>query len=206
MTRTGLTYFAVKTKSAVKNTLAWLLQTALMGAMSAIYAFAIKDLSILSSLQTQYQLALKDGFEGTFHKWVCAGIRNSLAAKAATITVVGPTATVTIGNNPFSIAAEAITIPQRLLVKFWPMLCPNGCHFTVDGKQGIAQNHVGADVVLGVSRLNVLGLTHAEVSDLGDFMKLGDKFIVNEENSYVEWTDYIYAGDKLYTTDVAPNA
>ena len=136
--RTGLKYFAVKVKSATKNTAAWRLVAALMGAMSAIYCWVIKQANIVLQLNVQYAAAIEAGYEGTFHKYVGAAIRESLAAKLPTIRLVGPTATVTMGNNPFSSAAEAIAISKAVLAKFWTQLCPNGITFKIGNSTAIA--------------------------------------------------------------------
>lgn len=136
--RTGVKYFAVKVKSATKNTAAWRLVAALMGAMSAIYGWVIKQLDIMLQLNVQYAAAIEAGYQGTFHKYVGAAIRESLAAKLPTIRLVGPTATVTMGNNPFSSAAEAIAISKAVLAKFWNQLAPNGITFKVGNDTGIA--------------------------------------------------------------------
>lgn len=136
--RTGLKYFSVKVKSATKNTAAWRLVAALMGAMSAIYGWVIKQLDIMLQLNVQYAAAIEAGYDGTFHKYVGAAIRESLAAKLSTIRLVGPTATVTMGNNPFSSAAEAIAISKAVLAKFWTQLCPNGITFKIGNTTAIA--------------------------------------------------------------------
>lgn len=197
--RTGLKYFAVKVKSATKNTAAWRLMAALMGACSAIYGWCIKQLDKMAQLAAQYTLAVEQGFEGTLRKFILDGVRASLAAKAATITVVGPTATVTLGNNPFSTAAEAIAISAKLLVKFWPQLAPNGITFTVAGKQGIAVNGDEFGDVIDRTRTNVLGLVM-----LNNYVGIGSQYLLADGGLYIGADEGITDGDIFTLTDVAP--
>lgn len=203
--RTGLKYFAVKVKSATTNSAAWRLVAALMGAVSAIYGWVLKQMNIYAQLQQQFLLVVEAGYVGTFHKWVCAGIRASLAAKAAAITVVGPTATITLGNNPFSTAAEAIAISQALLVKFWKMLTPNAVVFTVEGRQGIYVAEAEFADIIAKSRLNVLGLELFNV-DSTNYVTLGDRFLLDSEGEYVHEGSEPTDNEAYTTTDVAPNA
>lgn len=197
--RTGVKYFAVKVKSATKNTAAWRLVAALMGAVSAIYGWCIKQLNIMSQLSAQYALAAEQGFEGTLRKFIIDGIRTSLAAKAATITVVGPTATVTLGNNPFSTAAEAITIPVKLLAKFWKQLTPNGITFIVAGKTGVAESGDDFSDVMNITRINVLAL---ELN--GANVVIGSQYLLDANGDYITDGIEITDGAVFTLTDVAP--
>lgn len=202
--RTGLKYFAVKTKSAIKNTAAWRLLAALMGAMSAIYGWVLKQTAIFDQLMAQYTLAVQAGYDGTFHKWVGAGIRASLAAKAATITVVGPTETVTLGNNPFSNAANAITISSKNLSKFWTALTPGGVSFYIDDKQAIMLQEGGLQQVLNTARINILGLDAQEAGS-GVYIKIGDKYIVDANGVYLQMSRKPNQGERFYTVETAPS-
>lgn len=198
--RTGLNYFAIKTKAATKNTAAWRLVAALMGAMSAIYGWVIKQANIMLQLNVQYAAAVEAGYEGTFHKWVGAAIRESLSKKSATIVVVGPTSTITLGNNPFSDAAEAITIAAKVLVKFWKQLTPSGITFSVESATGVAIRDNTFSNVMDKTRLNVLGLSR----DANDYIKIGDQWLLTESGDYIVIDDTIYDGDVFTLTDVAP--
>lgn len=198
--RTGLNYFAIKTKSATKNTAAWRLVAALMGAMSAIYGWVIKQANIVLQLNVQYAAAIEAGYEGTFHKYVGAAIRESLAAKLATIRLVGPTATVTMGNNPFSSAAEAITIANAVLVKFWNQLATDGISFKVGTATGIAFNEDTFADLMGNTRLNVLGI---EVG-VSDKLKIGDQYLLDENGDYVADGYELSEGIVFTLTDVVP--
>lgn len=198
--RTGLNYFAIKTKAAFKNTAASRLLCALMGATSAIYGWVIKQISLMSQLYAQYGFAVKEGFNGTFRKWIINGLRDALASMAETLTIVGPTATITIGTNPFSIATTAIEISRSILVKFWKELTPNGISFTVDGKIGIAVVDMDFSTLASRSRINVLGLYVGE----DDLIMIGSRYVLDPDGEYV--TDgFTCEDDYTYTTtDVAP--
>lgn len=198
--RTGLNYFAIKTKAATKNTAAWRMVAALMGAASAIYGWVIKQVNLMAQLGLQYTSAVTLGYDGTFHKWLCAAIRESLAMKSAAIVVVGPTSTITLGNNPFSDAAEAITIAAKVLVKFWNQLCPNGVTFKVGTATGIAIDHSTLADLLAKPRLNVLGI---EVG-VRDMLKIGEQYLLDTNGDYVDDTYGIVEGTVFTLTDVAP--
>ena len=203
--RTGLKYFAVKTKSAFKATAKALKQCAVMGAMSAIYGITLTKSAIMAQLEAQYALA-KDAKEvGTFHKWVCAGIRASLLANAATITVVGPTATVNLGNNPWSDASTAIAVTSNMLVKFWKELCSEGVIFTVDGAVGIAIYSSDFQDITSNARLNVLGLSLQSVSG-SSYVKKGDMWLKDADGEYVPDSDTIIGGETFYLVSEAPSA
>lgn len=216
VTRTGLQYFAIKTKSAFKNTAAARLLCALVGAVAAVYSWILKQASILSQLQAQYDIAVNGGkdahgnpvggnYEGTFHKYVSNAVRDALRAKDGLIKLVGPTATVTIGNNPFSAASNAIAISKAILVKFWPILSERGITFTVDGQTGIGiDQFIWADIV-NEDRLNVMGVAEETIGDT-TYIKVGDRYVVNSDGSYQTSDDTINAGAAYTTTDVAPNA
>lgn len=203
--RTGLKYFAVKTKTAVKATAAWLKRAALMGAASAIYAWVLLQSSILAQLQAQFALLVADGYEGTFHKYVHNAIMEALAVGAASIVVVGKSANVTLGNNPFSDAATAIAISNKILVKFWKQLTANGITFTVDGATGIAFAEADFSSVDGEGRLNVLGLSTATVGQ-NDYVKLGALWLLDVNGNYVNENVLIEENAAYTLTSVAPEA
>lgn len=201
--RTGLKYFAVKVRTAVKNTAAWLLQCALMGATAIIYGIALLDSAHIDALKVQYALEVATGYTGTFHKWLSNKIRECLAAKMSTITIVGPTTSVNLGNNPFSSAATAIEIAAKYLVKFWPQLTLDGITFKVGSKVGICFAEDTFDEVVSNTRLNVLGLSSAAVDDT-DYVKMGDLWLKHDNGDYVTLDEKPEDGDVFALTDVAP--
>lgn len=205
VSRTGLKYFTVKAKSAVRNTAAWRLLAALIGAVSAIYGWAIKQLNVMAQLQTQYTLAIAEGYDGTFHKWVCAGIRKSLSEKAAAITVVGPGAVVTLGNNPFSTAAEAIAISKQILVKFWKQLTPSGITFTIGDSTAIAVDGWNSNDLCNSGRLNVCNCMIETVGE-DDYVVIGSQFLLDGEGAYISESYVFTDGQKISLTDVSPEA
>lgn len=198
--RTGLKYFAVKVKSATTNSAAWRLVAALMGAMSAIYGWVIKQANIVLQLNVQYAAAIEAGYKGTFHKYVGAAIRESLAANSNDIKLVGPTATVTMGVNPFSDATTAIPISTQVLVKFWKQLCQDGITFKVAGNTGLSLTGLSFNEITPENRWNVLGLSIDENSHV----KMGDKYLVDSDGVYVSGGTTVEDGDVFTLTDVAP--
>ena len=221
--RTGLKYFAVKVKSATTNSAAWRLVAALMGAMSAIYGWVIKQSAIVLQLNVQYAAAIENGYKGTFHKYVGAAIRESLAAKLPTIRLVGPTATVTLGNNPFSSAAEAIAISKAVLTKFWTQLCPNGISFKIGNSTAIA---ITGNTFMNIAaeraneevpipepkRIDVVGLYY-NVKDLQDndktYVRHGDQYLADADGYAVQvdtdgTSTVITAGAQFLLVDEQP--
>ena len=203
--RTLLNYFTIKTKTAFKGTADALRQCALMGATSAIYAKAIKDLSILTNLQLQYKAAKEAGYEGTWHKWLTDFIRADLAANASVIRVVGPSATITIGNNPYTDTPTAINIAKKLLVKFWKQLASGGIQFTVAGAKGIAFSGMDFDAIIASLRINVLNLSGSTVGNT-EYVKMGNLWLKNAESNYVKVIDEMSDGDEYTLTAIAPQA
>ena len=203
--RTGLKYFAIKTKTAFKATAKALKQCAVMGASSAIYGISIADAAKKASLDGVYALAKAAGYEGTFHKFVTGFIRTALESGAATIVVAFQGSSVNLGNNPFSEAETAIAISSKLLVKFWNQLTPDGISFLVAGEKGIWIDNESFDMLTGTARLNVLNLSSQAVSGT-TYMKKGDLWLLNANSAYVD-IDYEPAdGEKFTLTDVAPSA
>ena len=203
--RTGINYFAVKTKSAFKATAKALKQCALMGATSAIYGIAIKNASTLIALEAAYALAVADGFEGTFHKFCHEQIMNCLALGAATIVVAYGTASVNLGNNPYSDASTAIAISVKLLVKFWKQLTPSARVFTIGGLKVIAAGEMSYDQIVANSRINVQNITLQNVGG-EDYPKIDAKWIVDAEGNYDYGNTALPDGAVRYLTDTAPGA
>ena len=203
--RTGLKYFAVKTKAAFKSTSQSLKQCALMGATSAIYGISIANATLKAQLEAAFALAVAAGYEGTFHKWVTNNIRAKLAANVPTIVIAIGAVYVNLGNNPFSDASTAIAITSKMLVKFWNQLCQGGYKFKVANEYGIATSGNDFDAIIGTARLNVLGLSVATVG-ANEYVKKGSQWLLADDLSYVESSSDIQE-DGVYTlTDTAPEA
>ena len=203
--RTGLKYFAIKTKTAFKATAKALKQCAVMGASSAIYGISIANASKKASLDAVYALAKAAGYEGTFHKFVTSFIRAALESSAATIVVAFQGSSVNLGNNPFSSAATAIAISSKLLVKFWKQLTEDGLQFKVAGETAIAIVDDDFDDIIGNTRLNVISLSEATVG-ANNYVKKGDKWLLNASQVYVEAGDTMSDGEVFTLTETAPNA
>lgn len=203
--RTGINYFAVKTKSAFKATAKALKQCALMGATSAIYGIAIKNASTLIALEAAYALAVADGFEGTLHKFCHEQIMNCLALGAATIVVAYGTASVNLGNNPYSDASTAIAISSKLLVKFWKQLTADGIKFVVGGKDAIAIDGTEMAEIVNSTRINVLSLSLAAVGATS-YVKKGNEWLTNTSGDYIDSAYVPTDGTILNLTATAPEA
>ena len=197
--RTGLKYFAIKTKTAFKASVKALKQCAVMGASSAIYGISIANASLKAQLDAVYALAKAAGYEGTFHKFVTGFIRAALENYAATIVVAFQGTSVNLGNNPFTSAETAIAISSKMLVKFWNQLVEDAWDFTVDGEKGICFDGDGFDGVIALSRINVLGLSIS-----GSYVKKGDFWLLTPGGDYVGNDDGITNHAKYTLTDQAP--
>lgn len=203
--RTGLKYFAVKTKAAFKNTAQALKQCALMGATSAIYGISIANATLKAQLEAAFALAVAAGYEGTFHKWVTNNIRVKLANNAPTIVIAIGAVSVNLGNNPYSDAETAIAITSKMLVKFWNQLKVDGATFYVGNAKAIAVEDSDFDFVCGTERINVLGLTLQTIGQ-EQYVKLGSQYLLDESLTYVTNGSMIYNNNRYTLTDTAPQA
>ena len=201
--RTGLKYFAIKTKTAFKATAKALKQCAVMGASSAIYGISIANATLKAQLDAVYALAKAAGYEGTFHKFVTGFIRAALEAGSATIVVALQGTSVNLGNNPFSSASTAIAISSKVLVKFWNQLTPDAISFTVDGAKGIAvDNDTFVDFIEN-TRVNVLGLSVAS-SGVDMYVKKGDAWLIDPNGDYVAQSALVESNGIYLLTETAP--
>ena len=203
--RTGLNYFIIKTKSAFKATADALKQCALMGATSAIYGISIADAAKKAALDGVYALAKVAGYEGTFHKFVCAYIRAALASNAATITVSFQGSSVNLGNNPFTNAETAIAISSKLLVKFWTQLTTGGKKFFVAGEPAIIIEGNSFGDLVDMTRINVLNLSQSVVGT-STYIKMGNLWLLDSAQEYVSTNYEPDEGDKYTLTETAPEA
>lgn len=203
--RTGLKYFAVKTKAAFKNTAQALKQCALMGATSAIYGISIADATLKAQLEAAFALAVASGYEGTFHKWVTNNIRAKLKANAPTIVIAIGAVSVNLGNNPYSDASTAIAITSKMLVKFWKQLCADGIQFNVGNEIGIGFSDTEFDAIIDNQRINVLGLSSSVVGGVS-YIKKGNQWLLNSSLTYAKMDDVVADGDQFTLTDTAPQA
>lgn len=177
----GKTYFAVKTKSAVKMSAAMRLQNALLSVASVIANLIMQDLSTLAQLQAMYAISYEgQSLKWSFKRWIMASVRSGLVSKNDIFFNAAGQSSI-IFANPYkkSHVQTAIALsafPIELLVKFWTQLADNAITFTVAGQTGIAHNgDTFGNVIAG--SYNVLGLSTGSVAEgMGD-VKIGDQYV-----------------------------
>lgn len=193
--RDGLSYFAVKKRSAITMSPAMRKQQALIGGAKVVCDFIMHDGAHIQGLQVLYMRSqiYRDG--GSFYKWVNSSVRSSLSLKQAGIYFNGDGSQSTIiYQNPWisTIAPGtpvAVTIPADILAKFWMQLANNPVEFTVNGAIGVAHAGDFFEDLVGTS-YNVLGITtdNGEVK-IGvlfiNFDHEGTKYVANSGNTEI---------------------
>ena len=208
--KSGRKYFAVKTKTAITITAAAKTRMGLLAVSSVIANILDKDLRVMGSLQELYAANHPVGW--SYKHWMMNYIREGLSAKTA-ITFPGyeQLAAVFI-LNPFIYTPQpssAVDIREyfkdELLVKFWPQLANAPVLFKVGDLTGIAHEDDTFEELIA-SSYNVLGLSTAEVAELGTFVKMDNMWLKDKDNQYVVHDDTIVSAGTYTLTDVAPTA
>lgn len=139
----GLTYFAVKTKSAVNVSPAFRKQNALLAASSEIANICMHNLSLIQGLTDRYKQTAPEGW--SFKRWLMSIIRNGLKDKRH-FAFSGTSLAAMFVGNPYigtAIPAGGTDIsnqyPQHLLAKFWAELS-DGYVLNVDGRKILASD------------------------------------------------------------------
>lgn len=139
----GKTYFAVKTKSAVKVSPMFRKQTALLAASSEIANILMSNLSTVAGLEARYKQTAPEGW--SFKRWLMSVIRTGLKDKRH-FAFSGTSLAAMFVGNPYigaAIPAGGTDIsgqyPQRLLAKFWTELS-DGFVLNVGGRKIIAND------------------------------------------------------------------
>ena len=194
----GKTYFAVKTKSAVKMSAAMRQQNALLSVSSVIANIIPMDLSTLAQLQAMFRISYECvSLKWTFKRWIMASVRTGLKEKNDFFFNAAGQASI-IFQNPYKAShvptAIALTsYPKELLVKFWKELADNAITFTVAGQTGIA--HSGQPwVALVETDYNVLGLT---VEEEGNGVLLNDMTVYDGDTAVNKGSSIV--ANKAYT-------
>lgn len=166
VTGTGVKYFAVKTKTAVRPTTKSLQAMALQGGAGAMYAALISDqtaqiyqnaLAIWESQNARSKVTMRKFYTDIF--------RSMLARKAARVNASSADGllTLTIENPWVSSATINVPVSMEVLAKFWDILAEDGLTFSVNGKKGVGINgDFFGDVI--ESYYNVLGLSKNELN------------------------------------------
>lgn len=164
----GLTYFGVKTKSAINKTAKSTLAMAVLGGCGAIVGAILADKSsaLYIAIENLFMETKpkRNGKELSLRGWlsesIMYGLRNKMEAFSWTGLEQGVATNITV-LNPF-VKSEyqadyEVTISDDVLVKFWNALANNPITFTVDGQTGVAHSSDKFENIIA-SRYNVLGL------------------------------------------------
>lgn len=178
----GKTYFAVKTKSAVKMSAAMRQQNALLSVSSVIANLIMMDISTLAQLQAMFAVSYEgQSLKWSFKRWIMASVRSALSTKNDIFFNAAGMSSI-IFANPYKkshvqTAITLATFPNELLVKFWTQLADNAVTFTVAGQTGIAHSGDTFATLIAAS-YNTLGLVaDSSTESETDVVKLGELYV-----------------------------
>lgn len=146
--KSGLKYFAVKTKTAVTMSDKSRLAMALLGCSWIIAELMNQDLSLLSRIQTLFLQYSHPKGESVKH-FIQKMVRDCLKAKthivlSSPMWAQNPITPIKVVNPFISDAAPegAVTVafPTDKLIKFWSQLANNPITFVVDGQTGLGHD------------------------------------------------------------------
>lgn len=195
----GAVSFQVKTRTAVNMTPESKLAMATLGAVGACIGAILRVAVDKAACEAQMAVENEQGYGWkSLREFLDAKIRPAILAKQSTI-VINPVGG--IYNNPFVLGGTGrnLAISSRTLVKFWKQLADNPITFTVAGLNGIAENGMTFEELIG-SSINVLQLT----ADSSNHVKYGQQWLMLNERDYVEKTHGIEDNEKFKLTTVAP--
>lgn len=207
----GLKYFAVKTKSATLISSGTMHQMALFGGAGAILAGVAHNAVLRARCEATYELAKKAGQTSarTYRKYMTDILVAQLEDKVPIITTAvssGEESSSFAIQNPWCYTGQQggihVDVSNSVLVKFWPELASNPIVFTIDGRKGVAHGGAEPDAFDQIVNrgYNVLGLT----ADDNDFIKMGDLWVVMEDERGVSTATEPNNGQKFHTTNVEP--
>lgn len=161
----GMTYFAVKTKSAVKNTTATRLAMAALGAAGSLSAVLMEHSVYGAALLNEYNYRKAHGATTakSFRAWLVEVYRGEFLKKSDVLVVqsMATPGSLIQFNNPYNTTQydpeRDITLPMEILVKFWKQLCANPITFHVGLDKGIAKRSDTFATMIA-SNYNVLGM------------------------------------------------
>lgn len=176
----GLTYFSVKTKSAVRMTKASRHAMAILGGFGAIFGAIQRDETYYAAVVRAFQIATRAGEEWkSVRAFAEAKVRVMLETKADHIdfgTAGG------VFQNPWVSTGgpyAPLNIPETILVKFWSELADAPINFKVGTLTGIAHGEDTFNAVVH-SNYNTLNLSISGATGETDFVKLGNQYVVRE--------------------------
>lgn len=209
VSKSGLCYFQVKTKSATKVTMQTKRNMALIGAVAGIESFVkrsgVDKWVVLQQVYAQDKGAGLIGSGVTFKMWLDEQIRTMLTSFAVSINIGGqaPFFGVEI-RNPWRSAAGSKDIAQDLLMKFWDFFVTVPITFLVGSVYGNAmEDDTFGDFV--AAGYNTIGLSLAKVGNT-DYVKQGDNWVKDEEGNYVTSASVIANNGQYGLSDQAPTA
>ena len=186
---TGLVYFQVRRKNAVKISDRSKFIMALLGGTGACRAAIMNSSALMASIEPLYIAAKAQGLTDAKNvsKWIYDVVYEGLQLKRSTFTFLVPGEGTIYVRNPWvftaSSGAEAITIKKSILVKFWDELATNPLDFTVNGMKGVAHSGDTFDTLIS-KPYNVLSIAKSSTEVEGHYpMKIGDMFICFESGS-----------------------
>lgn len=196
--KSGLKYFAVRTKSATHLTAAAKHAMALLGGAGAIYAAIVKDATKKAAVMAVWEKGRELGDTKSFRAYVMEQIRWQLELHAQQINFVRGSVTASVDNpwGKFSGTLD-ITISDEVRVKFWTELVNGGFVFTIDGMKGIAYTGSEWGDVLDLN-FNVLGLT---MSGTPECVRLGSAAVL-DNGAKITTAGVLVKADYAYTLEV----
>lgn len=202
VSKTGRKYFAVRTKSATKISAKTKQAMALLGGSAALYAAALQNLAIYSSMVAYYteQVAESSRDIYTLRMFWMERFRAMLSAKTIQYSFTTKNGHQTIINNPWvdGGAGVDLDIKNETIVKFFMQLANDAVEFVVTGA-GKGYAHQGDTwIKVASSKYNVLGI------NTSTNVKIGSDWIIDDNDQYVVGNVAIDATVVYKLTDVNP--
>lgn len=195
--KSGLKYFAVRTKSATHLTSAAKHAMALLGGAGAIYAAIVNNPTKKAAVMAVWEKGRELGDTKSFRAYVMEQIRWQLELHATTINFVRASTVASVDNPWGKFTGNLdITISEQVRIKFWTELVLGGIVYYIDGSNGIG--FAGAETWNSQvsSNYNYLQLTVS-----GDFVLYGGKKFKDSENNTQQSDDAPVANEKYITID-----
>lgn len=199
----GKTYFAVKTKSAVKVSPMFRKQTALLAASSEIANICMHNLSLIQGLTDRYKQTAPEGW--SFKRWLMSVIRDGLKSKRH-FAFGGTTLPAMFVKNPYINTTAPSTAtdisndyPEALLIKFWSQLANDPRTFTIVGRgQGIAHDGMTFSDLAAAGQINIFGVGandgHVTIDD-------GEAYLLYEGSYVIPGAEIVEDGEYTVTYD-----
>lgn len=204
---TGLVYFQVRQKSAVKISDRSKMVMALLGGTGAVRAAILKDETNLSRLEATYAAAKSEGRTNakTLSKWIYDVVYETLLVKGSTFSFQSVGAGTVYYRNPWVWTSGtgtpiALNIKKTTIAKFWLQLASNAILFYVSGMIGVA--HTGDTFQNIIDRgYNVLNLSAST-----SFVKIGDMWLKNDSETvgYPSLSTTVLNNARFVLTDENP--